>query len=421
MRSFMLAAALVLTCVFATNAAVIMGSGTFVFRPRVVTPDPPPTTCTDGVDCRCDVLVATYGDDIAFCEDFENPGLKSDWSFGSFGWDDQGYGPLNRWCFGYEGGDPVADGANQPADVTNNNGCIYLLDRNDASTQPGAGPSETQIPLADQTFDGNTTLMQTVRPGDPSVTLTANDGQDYMLRQSGGFHGLAFLSKPVTDFGITTARYIAVGVPNQGPAWKGNQYTPAKAALLGTWNTAPPLSFSTGLGTNSEPYTGSLWKSDLPMVYTNAEGQSFLTTSATPVLKSAPDDPQSPLFPRGQWVCQQVQYEGWGTSTNGRIRHWVDGQLVIDVQGLDMSDAYTNPGNPDNSWSDTASPGGAPGLYRFYWNNYYNGSPPGGNANWAGVTSNANAGPDTLVWSGRLQDNLVIKEGAPVSCAEIGF
>ena len=373
--------------------------------------------CQDGLDCRCDVLVDQYGDSIVFCEDFENPRLADDgvWQTNSrslpgAGWQDQGYPGINLWCQGQIGVPQFGQGI---TNVVNNNGCIYLLERGDASTQPGAGPSETAIPLNDQTFDGNVSLMQTVRPQNGTM-VTANNGQDYPLNQPGGFHGQADLSRVVTSFGITSARYIATSVPNQGPAWKGNQYTPGHAALTGTFNTTNctdgQSNYSTGLGSNLEPYSGTIWASNGRPIYTNTVGGSCTTgNSSTPWLKSRPDNRATPLVPRGEWVCQQVQYENWGAS-NGRVRHWFDGELVIDV-AVDMSD-------PRTSWIDSEGPG----LGQFKWNNYYNGSGgEGGVSNWTGTISTRNQGPQTTKWSGRLQDNLVIREGSPVSCSDIGF
>ena len=86
---------------------------------------PPSPHCTDGVDCRCDILVDAYGADIVFCEDFENPVLREDqgWQTTGGGWLDQAYAGINLWCQGKSGvpqfGQPVAN-------VVNNNGCIYL-------------------------------------------------------------------------------------------------------------------------------------------------------------------------------------------------------------------------------------------------------------------------------------------------------
>ena len=373
------------------------------------------TTCTDGTDCRCDVLVATYGNDIVFCEDFENPILQADggWQGGGGGWSDQNYTGINAWCQGQTG---IAQNGQGITNMVNNNGCIYLLERGDASTQPGSGPSETKIPLADQTFDGNITLMQTIRPLD-GTQVVANDGNTYALRQPGGLHGDAEFDRAVTSFGITTARYLPVDLLEQGSAWKGNQYTPAKAALLGTFNTMNTTvcgGANTGFNTDYLPYAGTLWDAVTDTEsFTNTVGTSCkVGTGTASRLKSRPAlvSAGQPLFPKGQWVCQQVQYENWG-STNGRIRHWVDGNLVIDVD-VDMSNPSTTP-----NWVD---PEGT-GLFRFTWNNYYNGVPPGGGSNFQGVVSTRNQGPDTTVWSGRLQDNLVVKEGAPVSCADIGF
>ena len=370
--------------------------------------DPQEDGCTDGIDCRCDQLVSLYGDQIVFCEDFENPVLQEDggWQNTGGGWRDQRYSGINLWCQGQTG---VPSFGNQNSNIVNNNGCIYLLRAGDESSQPGEGYSETGISVEDQTFDGNVTLMQTIRPQDGTM-ITANDGIQYPLNQPGGLHGQAVFDRVVADFGITTARYTAASVPNLGPAWKGNQYTPQKAALLGTYNTTNctdgSTNFQTGLGSQYEPFSGTLWNSEsTEEVFTNTVGASCVTGGT---IKSRPSQGDTNRFPRGEWVCQQVQYEGWGTP-NGRIRQWADGVLIIDIN-VDMS-------NPKAKWIE---PDG-PGLKRFYWNNYYNGSPTGGFSNWNGVVSTRNQGPQTTTWSGRLQDNLVVKEGSPVSCEEIGF
>ena len=373
--------------------------------------------CVDGVDCRCDVLVSAYGADVVFCEDFENPTLGDPgvWDITGGGWRDQAYNAINPWCKGIVDAIPANQTPIPGGDVTNNNGCIYLLGYDDESTQPGAGASETGIPVVDQTFDGDYTLMQTVRPPDPGFTVTATDGSVWPLQQPGGFHGNAGLDRLVTSFGITSARYTATGITAGSVAWKGNQYTPANAALTGTYNTTSCSPYPTGIGTNLEPYSGTMWKfaSSDPndQTMTNNVGSSCSTGTT---IKTVPAEQATPLAPRGEWVCQQVQYENWG-QTNGRVRHWIDGQLVIDTD-IDLSTV-------DNSWIETDSNGAiiGTGLLNFKWNNYWNGNSLGGPYVWDGVLSTKNQGYGGTTWSGRLQDNLVIKEGAPVPCSEIGF
>ena len=394
--------------IFARNSAgALSGPATIDFETLSVTT----TQCVDGVDCRCDQLVQTYGSDIVFCEDFENPTLGNPgvWQTTGGGWGGQAYSGINMWCKGLVDQIPRNATSIPDNDMTNNNGCVYLLERGDASSQPGDGPSETGIPLADQTFDGNTTLMQTVRPPDPGFTVTATDGSVWALQQPGGFHGNAGLDRLVTSFGITSARYTATGITAGSVAWKGNQYTPANAALTGTYNTTSCSPYPTGIGTNLEPYSGTMWKFDSSdpndQTMTNNVGSSCSTGTT---IKTVPAEQATPLAPRGEWVCQQVQYENWG-QTNGRVRHWIDGQLVIDTD-IDLSTV-------DNSWIETDGTG----LLNFKWNNYWNGNSLGGPSIWDGVLGSKNQGYGGTNWSGRLQDNLVIKEGAPVSCAEIGF
>lgn len=387
-------------------------------------PSPPLASCTDGVDCRCDELVSVHGSDIVFCEDFENPTLGDPgvWQTTGGGWDDQSYSGINNYCKGIVDEIPLNATPIPNNDATNNNGCIYLLDRDDASTQPGFGTAQfSNIPVADQTFDGNVTLMQTVRPPDVGFTVTAEDGTLYPLQQPGGFHGDVTLDRLVTNFGITSARYTAAGVDNGTIAWKGNQFTPANSAFTGTFNTTSCSPDATGMGTNLEPYSGTLWRfataADAPGSYTNTVGNTCAPTNSTS-LKSAPAARATPLMPRGEWVCQQIEYDNWGQA-DGRVRHWIDGELIIDV-AIDMTSMLSG-----------YQEGSGDGLLRFKWNNYYNGNSLGGSWNWdaGGQTpttpgyplATKNQGYPGTTWSGRLQDNMVIKEGSPVSCAEIGF
>ena len=380
--------------------------------------------CVDGVDCRCDVLVSAYGADVVFCEDFENPTLGDPgvWQTTGGGWNDQSYSNINNWCKGTTNGIPINSTPIVNNDVTNNNGCIYLLGYDDTSTQPGFGTAQfSDIPVVDQTFDGDVSLMQTTRPPDPGFTVTAEDGTAYALQQPGGFHGDAFLDRLVTNFGITSARYTAAGVDTNTIAWKGNQFTPANSAFTGTFNTTSCSPDATGMGTNLEPYSGTLWRfataADAPGSYTNTVGETCAPTNSTS-LKSAPSARSTPLMPRGEWVCQQIEYDNWGQA-DGRVRHWIDGELIIDV-AIDMT-----------SMLSEYQEGSGDGLLRFKWNNYYNGNSLGGSWNWdaGGQTpttpgyplATKNQGYPGTTWSGRLQDNMVIKEGSPVSCAEIGF
>jgi hypothetical protein len=84
------------------------------------------------------------------------------------------------------------------------------------------------------------------------------------------------------------------------------------------------------------------------------------------------------------------------TKTNGRIRQWFKGSgasetLVLDISGINFNHVYQGQG-----------------IGGMWWNGY----------------ANANQGigePPTLQTTYRYEDNMHIRNGSPVSCAQIGF
>jgi hypothetical protein len=105
---------------------------------------------------------------------------------------------------------------------------------------------------------------------------------------------------------------------------------------------------------------------------------------------------QSRDWPLGTWGCIRAEVD-FRTKTNGRIRHWFQGQgdtsetLVLDISGINFNHVYQGQG-----------------IGGMWWNGY----------------ANANQGigePPTLQTTYRYEDNMHVRNGAPVTCAQIGF
>jgi len=388
----------------------------------------PKDGCTDGVDCRCDVLVDRYGDDIVFCEDFDNPRLLDPgvWqtnpaTLQGAGWKDRGYPNYAASCgFCSNDNDGTAQGSCIPqntsslpgtggAQIINLNRCIEL-------NWPERESAVPSLNASNQTFDGNMSMAYLLQPASHwGLTWTNEDGtitQPYY--QASGYGGNATLDRPVQNFSITRAvmftEEVITDPGNKGTvAWKDDQFTDDRMGIFGTWN--PVVQNSNNIqscegsygggfnGQNLQPYANSIWRW-APGVYktwTENEGHACVANR----VKANPE--KSTYIPpvAGEWYCEQVKYTGWG-SANMRVQIWQDSVLIIDIADLDTSNPEENAPKIKTS-----------GLDNFAWNNYWNGGDgQNGNQGWTGDD-----------FAARLRDNMVIKEGTgdPISCAEIGF
>ena len=386
--------------IFASNSAgALSGPAMIDFETLSVTT----TQCVDGVDCRCDQLVQTYGSDIVFCADFENPRLadqgvwqQNPFSLQGAGWKDNGYRGINGGCaFADNDGNIVQHGGGGQvygqAQIVNVNRCIEL---NDATRQSAiAGISAFQV------FDGNVSMAQLNQPVNayPDLPLV-NGNPDW---QSGGHHGTAKLDRPVKTFGVTRAMLTTSNVDEIGVAWKDDQWTENN---FGVWGTVNPISLSQtpiqpcttpAGGWDMYPFAGTVWNwGGTKSTYTEVEGHGCDTGK----LKFYPDPSTYTPPSANTWVCQQFAYTNWGEE-DMRFRYWQDGSLLVDLQNIDATSA--------------ASDVDLDGMDEFTFNNYFNGVSSGFN--------DGNLGYRGTTYSGRLKDNIVVKEGEPVSCAEIGF
>ena len=349
--------------------------------------------CQDGIDCRCDLLVEQYGDSIVFCEDFENERLgergvwqKNPSSLQGAGWRNQGYQGISGGCGFPLPGSQNGSRIDGQADITNTGKCIDIT-----SSDPGS-LSIPGVSNQDRVFDGKHSLAAL---NQPPVGEYSPGVPDY---QTGGKHGTANLDRPVKSFGITRATYVSANVAQDGIAWKTDQFTGKDLGFYGTVNSINPDSDSQQCvdpkqsGWDWYPYAGTGWFS--------AHGDNETWTD---VVGHGCKATKLKIYPSAEyrhkpatWRCMQIQYEGWGT-VNGRIRHWWDGELVLDLQNVNMS-SMQNHMNPE-------------GLDQFTFNNYFNGA--SGNPQNQGYMGNS--------VSGRMKDNIVIRQGAPVSCSDIGF
>ena len=202
--------------------------------------------CQDGVDCRCDVLVETYGDEIVFCEDFENPRLteKGVWqqtpsSLQGAGWKDQGYTSptsgcgfcdMESTCIPQNTSSLLGTGG---AQIVNVDRCIELNTRDRQSVVPSLN-AENQV------FDGNVSYAALLQPASRwGLTWTDPNDPNHTMPQNhaSGFQGNATLDRRVKNFGITRATMVTPEVYEEYTnAWKDNAMTKDHMSWFGTWN-----------------------------------------------------------------------------------------------------------------------------------------------------------------------------------------
>jgi hypothetical protein len=99
---------------------------------------------------------------------------------------------------------------------------------------------------------------------------------------------------------------------------------------------------------------------------------------------------QSRDWPFGKWGCVRGQFTNLGT-TNMGIKIWLNDQVIVDFDGFDDTGLYIHKGYSFVTWD-----------------------------NFANTNQGGDYTPSTQT-SYRWQDNVHIREGAPVSCSQIGF
>ncbi len=323
------------------------------------------TPCTDGVDCLCDRLAnpadPLYDPNVVFCEDFEDPRLNNGDQLVP-GVD----GPADGWADKYG---PPSNGcldASQPAGQG-------LRDEGAEGTHPWSCFNIVQEGAcevgSDCVFDGTSSLGHRMRPG-----------------ATQGIFGRASLTRPATNFGLTMVwklsdNYVTPKERADRVAQKSNEFGAYDHCILGcSVNNAgnPDYPFAATLKPFSRNPGGRALMGNLE--WDGSAGLRFGPTQS--------DYDFERDWGKGRWACVQMQWTGWGTS-NASAKYWINGRPVLELAGIDMTALA---GNRD-----------AGGLRGFAFNNYYNNGYPG----------------PSIAY--RLEDNIVIRDGPPASCATIGF
>lgn len=311
--------------------------------------------------------IQTNNSGVVFCEDFEDSSLNNGNNYtpgvesSGDGWADK-YGPGTDNCIdtSQPSGQSLRD---EGMEGTQPWSCINVVQNNNCE---GVDGNQQCV------FQGNSSLMFRYVPNN-----TGGPGGGKSWTQS-------------RNFGITMA-----------VKWSNNYVTPNELGISGAktdeWgNSASCIlgcsSQNAGVGQDDAPFAGTL----KPLA-SNPGGTAVVGTKewdGSSGFRFAPSS-SSYTFKKGQWQCLRFQAENWGLS-NGRIRYWLDDALLVDIQNLNI--VYASPYQNDSG-----------GLNSIYWNAYYNGL-NGGDSGYAGPSL-----------AGRFEDNIVVTNGAPVSCASIGF
>jgi hypothetical protein len=104
---------------------------------------------------------------------------------------------------------------------------------------------------------------------------------------------------------------------------------------------------------------------------------------------------RSTHWPNGEWGCVRGFFENVGTA-NARRRVWLTTSKVTDLPIVDIT-------------INESAKGSKNGYGGLFWDSYSNANIPG-----------SGFGPTTQV-TYRYEDNIHIRTGTPVSCAQIGF
>jgi hypothetical protein len=372
--------------------------------------------CTRGVNCYCDRVKGGDLNDPALlvCEDFEAPTLVGNVGAGNgapnFGppydspsgfsgfrggnsYFQRTYGGCGAGC--WPNGQPASPRHGSTCNVGSGNTCglavwhpTDLWNGNNWAVAAFLQNGQFNAELGSITpptgasgggsgvFDGGTVLANRIEAG---------------RGNTGGIFGAATFPRG-SEIGITMALAYSsnLGATRilESP-WKHDEFEHQEHWNLGLTGTAGPAQY---------PYS--------PVRFTTSQSACNSALSRATVHVGTADCTDAPAlrygassaryvqsrdFPWGTWGCHQAHMSGMGTS-NMTIRVWHNGVLLIHISGLDgRSNVF-----PYATYGTMA------------WNNY----------------ANANQGlgetPTTQI-AFRYQDNVHVRAGAPVSCAQIGF
>lgn len=391
--------------------------------------------CTDGTDCYCD-KVAPGGSladaQLLLCEDFDFPGLYSNVGFGN---GPPNYGPIYDHT-GWSGG--TSRGYNSYLNRKYGNGLSNMIWAGGTPTNPTLGVTCGE------------SLCHGLKVWHPTNLWNANAYQPNAAFHFASAHfsaEIGTITPPTNAVGgssgvfdgnaILAYRYQPIGGNNNGTVMTALNYWTPTRHLGVTYALALPNNFITsGLAsregnsflkfTEFQRTDNGLYQEGLAgFGYAGTNGAlspqfpfySFLfvpqncamTTASIVVTKGSYNCVPGGAFqwfgdtsynqlthwPIGTWGCIRADID-FSTVTNGRIRMWVQTTvlttetLVVDISGINGNGI----GQMTNGWS---------GLMFNGWANTYDGPGP----------------PAQVTF--RYEDNYHVRNGAPVSCAQIGF
>lgn len=328
----------------------------------------PVASCTDGVDCRCDLLIAEFGAAIAFCEDGEHPNLANTLDTrGEWHTLYNGSGAVDTclidnveglpWRVGFIG-DPEAAAAGRE--------CMHH-----ASEANCGVPGQT-----DCVADGTYSIGHVMNPNkNQGITGDAD-----------------FIGGRQTEFGITmliklSANAVVPGGSN-GPAFKPNEWGDGFHPLLGFGGYAQGTPADTP---NNYPFIGGLLTSSAASNATMTLGTATANQFGIYYGGSTGLYNWGSTWNVDQWACWQ--WHGSGLGGTAHVRMWFNETKILE------GDFPTS-----NLLGDTS------GIGKIHWNNYYNG--PG----------NPGDGYPGATQAIRYEDNVVAFIGSePLPCSAIGW
>ena len=397
--------------------------------------------CTDGVDCYCDRVDGGDLNDtlLLMCEDFENPGYYSGSpnfaaSTGSL------RGEISAWALTHQNGvgsalwspgDPTGTPYVGPQCATAQQVCVGLKEYCSAAqgtevgvTGDGGGVNcwgsasfdANDLAYADMQKTANLDYKAEITDLAGPTTELANGQQHLAYRipegqgRTSGLVGVHPFTSSDT-IGITIAMALPSNIEDSNILtlpWKFDEWENVSGSGL-KYNMFP---FGNSLCVD-EPASGNM-ANEFPFCpFFGTQQSSCSTAGATQTVGSiacnstvawylfadgALWDPQTDLLPHlDNWICARFFIENYMISST-RARLWVttpdiDDRLIIDI----------------STWDTTQGRG--------EFNEYVFGS----YSNYNDDTINNPTGPWSTETTYRHEDNIHIRAGLPVTCAQIGF
>lgn len=376
-------------------------------------------TCTDGVDCYCDRVQGgdLHDSSLLMCEDFEAPTLHPANAAEAQTYEGNGAPLFGPW---YDEAVPGGRGSNSYWVQTYSFGagnCSWTQGQ-PTSPQLGSTCNFGQCGLAewraDDLWQGNSQacidIVQNGEFDDEIPTLLAPelpsggsgvfDGQRALAHRiqagdTAAIGGAKTWGTPRFELGITMAMAYPTNSEASGiwaAPWKHNEWHPTNDGIFlfhqgGLDETDPFEMFTFG-----DPGAGFTAAS----CSANASASVIRGTwNCNSIALNYQADPayyrRSTDWPWGTWACVRGHFTGLNT-TNMGIRIWFNDTLVVHFQGFDGTILKSRDGYDGLTWNSYA------------------------NTNQGDIGSTP-----TNQTTYRYEDNIHIREGAPVSCDQIGL